>query len=73
MYLSQKEKVLLSFLGIIFISQIYFLGMEVHYCKNNGGLNACPEIGKRVEITFAGMTATVLASITNIGTGRSAK
>jgi hypothetical protein len=73
MYLSQKEKVLLSFLGIIFISQIYFLGMAVQYCKNNGGLNACPEIGKRVEVTFAGMTATVLALITNIGTGRSTK
>lgn len=45
----------------------------VFYCKDNGGLKACPEIGKRVEVTFAGMTATVLALITNIGTGRSTK
>jgi hypothetical protein len=70
MNLSQKEKVLLSFLGVIFSTQIFFLGISIFYCINNGGLKACPEIGKRVEITFAGMTATVLALITNIGTGR---
>jgi hypothetical protein len=73
MNLSQKEKVLLSFLGVIFIAQIFFLGTAVFHCRNNGGLEACPEIGKRVEVTFAGMTATVLALITNIGTGRSIK
>lgn len=73
MYLSQKEKVLLSFLGVIFASQIYFLGVAFQYCKANGGLRSCPDIGKRVEVTFAGMTATVLALITNIGTGRSTK
>jgi|GEM_PF-3553499 len=70
MNLSQKEKVLLSFLGVIFSTQVFFLGIGIFYCVNNGGLKTCPEIGKRVEITFAGMTATVLALITNIGTGR---
>lgn len=71
MNLSQKEKVLLSFLGIVFITQIFFYGIGLGICIRNGGLKACPDIGKRGEIMFAGMTATVLALITNIGTGRS--
>jgi hypothetical protein len=73
MNLSQKEKVLLSFLGIIFSAQIFYLGIGIFYCLDNGGLKSCPDIGKRAEVTFAGMTATVLALITNIGTGRSTK
>tara|TARA_Y100000015_G_C2389878_1_gene89526 strand:- start:1044 stop:1169 length:126 start_codon:yes stop_codon:yes gene_type:complete len=40
---------------------------------DHGGLKACPEMGKRLEMTFAGQVATVLALITNIGTGRSSK
>lgn len=70
MNLSQKEKVLLSFLGVIFSAQIFYLGIGLFYCYGHGGLKTCPEIGKRAEVTFAGMTATVLALITNIGTGR---
>jgi len=70
MNLSQKEKVLLSFLGIVFVAQILFYGIGLGFCMRNGGLKACPDIGKRGEIMFAGMTATVLALITNIGTGR---
>lgn len=73
MILSQKEKVLLSFLGVIFISQIFFLGADVFHCRHHSKLTSCSETGKRVEVTFAGMTATVLALITNIGTGRSTK
>ena len=73
MNLSAKEKVLLSFLGVIFSSQIIFLGIGMGYCMKNGGLQACPDIGKRAELTFGGMTATVLALITNIGTGRTIK
>lgn len=80
MNLSQKEKVLLSFLGVIFIFQIGFLGFQAAYCSRRNGLidtrlhmQACPEISKRIEVTFASMTATVLALITNIGTGRSTK
>jgi hypothetical protein len=69
MNLSQKEKVLISFLGIIFSAQIILYGIGLGFCMRNGGLNSCPEIGKRGEIMFAGMTATVLALITNIGTG----
>ena len=73
MNLSQKEKVLLSFLGVIFASQLFFLGHSLFYCMDHGGLKACPEMGKRLEMTFAGQVATVLALITNIGTGRSSK
>jgi ABC-type uncharacterized transport system permease subunit len=69
MNLSQKEKVLISFLGIIFSTQIILYGIGLGFCMRNGGLNACPDIGKRGEIMFGGMTATVLALITNIGTG----
>jgi len=36
----------------------------------NGGLKACPDLGRRSELMFGGMTATVLALITNIGTGK---
>tara|TARA_R100001509_G_scaffold163368_1_gene137650 strand:- start:390 stop:611 length:222 start_codon:yes stop_codon:yes gene_type:complete len=73
MNLSQKEKVLLSFLGVIFIAQIFFLGADVFHCRNDNEVKGCLETRKRVEVTFAGMTATVLALITNIGTGRSIK
>ncbi len=69
MNLSQKEKVLLSFLGLVFIAQIIFYGIGLGFCIRNGGLKACPEIGKRGEIMFAGMISTTLALITNIGTG----
>ena len=70
MHLSQKERVLISFLGFIFLAQVVFYGIGLSFCIQNGGLKACPDIGKRGEIMFAGMTATVLALITNIGTGR---
>ena len=69
MNLSQKEKVLISFLGIIFSAQIILYGIGLGFCMRNGGLKSCPDIGKRGEIMFGGMTATVLALITNIGTG----
>jgi len=71
--LSQKEKVLLSFLGIIFTTQLFFLGYSLFYCMGQEGLKSCPEIGKRLEVTFAGQVATVLALITNIGTVRNTK
>lgn len=70
MNLSSKEKVLLSFLGAIFSIQCLYLGITLHYCFNNGGKTACPDIGKRAEMTFASQVATVLALITNIGTSR---
>tara|TARA_R100000406_G_C2997480_1_gene93606 strand:- start:120 stop:332 length:213 start_codon:yes stop_codon:yes gene_type:complete len=64
--ISTKEKILFSFLGCIFAAQIFFLGVGINYCIKNGGLTACPEIGKRVEITFGTMTATVLALLTGV-------
>ena len=73
MNLSAKEKVLLSFLGVIFSTQLVYLGWSLSYCMSRGGINACPEIGKRAELAFAGQVSTVLALITNIGTGRSVK
>jgi|TARA_B100000073_G_scaffold158884_1_gene131170 hypothetical protein len=73
MNLSAKEKVLLSFLGVIFSTQLVFLGWSLSYCMARGGLASCPDIGKRAELTFGGQVATVLALITNIGTGRNTK
>ena len=73
MQLSQKEKVLLSFLGLVFAAQIATYGVAINYCMGKGGLRSCPEIGERGQAMFAGMTATVLALITNIGTGRPPK
>jgi len=71
--LSQKEKVLLSFLGLVFAAQIATYGVAINYCMSKGGLRSCPEIGERGQAMFAGMTATVLALITNIGTGKPPK
>ena len=70
MHLSQKEKVLLSFLGFIFTTQVVFYAVGLAFCMQNGGLKACPDLGRRSELMFGGMTATVLALITNIGTGK---
>jgi len=64
--ISTKEKILLSFLGCIFAAQIFFLGTAINYCSRNGGLKVCPEIGKRTEMTFGTMTATVLALLTGV-------
>ena len=63
---SAKEKILLTFLGCIFAAQIFFLGVGINYCMKNGGLTACPQIGKRIEVTFGTMTATVLALLTGV-------
>ena len=66
MNLYHKEKVLLAFLGVIFSAQIFYLGVGIFYCIENGGVAACPEIGKRTEMTFGTMTATVLALLTGV-------
>jgi len=68
--LTTKEKILLRFLGCIFASQIFFLGFEVHYCANNGGLSACPKIGERIEMRFGTMLSTVLALFTGVSLSR---
>jgi hypothetical protein len=66
-----KEKTLLTFLGCIFISQVFILGLAVDKCFKhieNRPLdqNVCPELGKRSSNMFAGMTATVLALLTGV-------
>ena len=66
MRLSQKEKVLLGFLGFVFVAQIATYGVAINYCMNRGGLRTCPEIGERGQAMFAGMTATVLALLTGV-------
>ena len=66
MHLSQKEKILLSFLGLVFAAQIATYGVAINYCMNAGGLRSCPEIGERGQAMFAGMTATVLALLTGV-------
>ena len=65
--LSQKEKVLLSFLGLIFGAQIIFLGFSGWHCHVKGGLKSCPKIAENSNVMFSTMTATILALITNIG------
>jgi len=68
--LREKEKILLSFLGFVFVAQIVTYGVAINYCMRNGGLRACPEIGERGQAMFAGMTATTLALLTGIQINR---
>lgn len=70
MRLSQREKVLLSFLGIVFAAQIATYGVAINYCMRNGGLRACPEVGERGQAMFAGMTATVLALLSGVSANK---
>ena len=62
--MNAKERFLLWFLAALIGSQILFLGWGVHWCGQNGGLDACPEISKRYETTFSVAIATVLALLT---------
>ena len=48
----------------IFTFQAGMLTYGLHYCGQNGGLQACPEIGDRYEQTFNVMIATTLALLT---------
>ena len=59
-----KERFLLYMLAGIFTFQGVMLGYGVYYCAQNGGVAACPEIGKRYEQTFNVMIATTLALLT---------
>ena len=62
--MNAKERFLLWFLAALIGSQILFLGWGLHWCGQNGGLEACPEISKRYETTFNVGIATVLALLT---------
>ena len=59
-----KERFLLYMLAGIFTFQAGMLGFGVYYCAQSGGVQACPEIGKRYEQTFNVMIATTLALLT---------
>jgi hypothetical protein len=59
-----KERFLLYMLAGIFTFQAGMLGYGVYYCAQSGGVQACPEIGKRYEQTFNVMIATTLALLT---------
>jgi len=59
-----KERFLLYMLAGIFTFQAGMLGFGVYYCAQNGGVQACPEIGKRYEQTFNVAIATTLALLT---------
>jgi len=59
-----KERFLLWLLAGIIASQIVFLAWGAHYCALNGGLEACPELGRRWENTYGVAIATVLALLT---------
>ena len=48
----------------IFAFQAGVFGLGAWYCAKNGGLQSCPELGKRYEATFAVMIATTLALLT---------
>ena len=56
-----REKFLLMVLGGIFVFQAAVFGLAVSFCAKNGGLKACPEIGRRYDSTFSVQIATVLA------------
>lgn len=73
--MSAKEKILLSFLGVIFLGQLFILGLTVNKCfehidKHGFDDNPCPELGKRASTMFGGMTATTLALLTGIQINR---
>ncbi len=53
-----KERFLLYMLAGIFTFQAGVFGFGMYYCSQAGGLQACPELGKRYEQTFNVMIAT---------------
>lgn len=59
-----ERRFLLWLLTGIFAFQACTFGMGLFYCAKNGGLESCPDLGKRYEQTFAVMTATTLALLT---------
>ena len=59
-----KERFLLYMLAGIFTFQAGMLGFGVYYCAQSGGVQACPEIGKRYEQTFNVMITSTLALLT---------
>jgi len=56
-----REKYLLRILTAIFAFQATIFALGLTFCARNGGLKACPEIGRRYDSTFQTMTAVVLS------------
>ena len=59
-----KERFLLYMLAGIFTFQAGVFGFGLYKCTQNGGLQACPNLGDRYEQTFNVMIATTLALLT---------
>ena len=59
-----KDRFLLYMLAGIFTFQAGVFGFGTYYCARSGGLQSCPELGKRYEQTFNVMIATTLALLT---------
>jgi len=59
-----KDRFLLYMLAGIFTFQAGVFAFGISWCARNGGIQTCPEIGKRYEQTFNVMIATTLALLT---------
>ena len=59
-----ERRFLLWMLTGIFLFQAATFGLGLYWCGHNGGLQKCPELGRRYEATFAVMIATTLALLT---------
>ena len=57
----------------IFTFQAGMFGFGMYYCSQAGGLQSCPELGKRYEQTFNVMIATTLALLTGSAIKNDAK
>jgi hypothetical protein len=53
-------------LAAIFSVQAVTFSFGILWCGKHGGINVCPEIGKRYEQTFSVMIATTLALLTGV-------
>ena len=62
--MQSKERFLLWLLAGIIASQVLFLAYGAHFCASQGGLEACPDFGRRWENTYGVAIATVLALLT---------
>ena len=60
-----ERRFLLWLLTGIFLFQACTFGVGLFYCAKNGGLESCPEIGRKYEGTFAVMIATTLSLLTS--------
>ena len=62
-----KSKFLYRLLASVFAWQLALLTWGVGTCMSQGGLDNCPDLGKRYETTFAVMISTCLALLAPTG------